>query len=127
MEEKNMAFIDIEPEEEENGYDKYPSFEKVGDSVEGNLYEFDKDQWNNKRMVLEVGEDEDGEPLLAYLPSHAHLKRFYKKVKIGDFLHVELTKLIPPKEDQEYPTRIYKIQVDPERHVEYDDDEFYEE
>lgn len=123
-----MAFVEIEPEEEETTFQKYPRFEKVGDSVEGNLYEFDKDGYGNKRMVLEVGEDEEGEPILQYLPTHSHLRRFYKKVKIGDFLHVELAKLIPPKEDQEYPTRIYKVQVDPERHVEYDDDdEFYEE
>ena len=116
-----MAFIDIEPEEDNSGFSKYPQFKEVGDNIEGNLYEFDKDQWGNKRMVLDCGEDEDGELLLAYLPSHTHLANFYKKVAIGDYLKVELAKLIPPKEDQEYPTRIYKVQVDPDRHVEYDE------
>ena len=122
-----MAWEEIKPEEDTSGFTKYPKFEKVGDAIEGNLYEFDKDQWGNKRMVLDCGEDEDGELKLAYLPSHTHLTNFYKKVAIGDYLRVELAKLIPPKEDQEYPTRIYKVQVDPERHVEYDEDEFYEE
>lgn len=65
-----MAFVEIEPEAETEGYTKYPKFEKVGDNIEGNLYEFDTDGYGNKRMVLEVGEDEDGEPLYSYLPSH---------------------------------------------------------
>ena len=118
----------IEPEEE-NNFTKYPKFEKVGDNVEGNLYELYKDSYGRKGMVLEVGEDEEGEPLLQHLPTHAHLQRFYKKVAIGDCLHVELVKIIPPKEDQEYPTRIYKVQVDPDRKVIYeeDDEEYYEE
>lgn len=123
-----MAWETLEPEEE-NNFTKYPKFEKVGDNVEGNLYEFYKDSYGRKGMVLEVGEDEEGEPLLQHLPTHAHLQRFYKKVAIGDFLHVELVKIIPPKEDQEYPTRIYKVQVDPDRKVIYeeDDEEYYEE
>lgn len=123
-----MAWETIEPEEE-NNFDKYPKFEKVGDYVEGNLYEYDKDGYGNKRMVLEVGEDEDGELILQYLPTHSHLRKFYKKVAIGDYIRVELTKLIPPKEDQEYPTRIYKVQVDPDRKATYDfddEDEFYD-
>ena len=125
-----MAWKEIEPEETQ--LDKYPKFEKVGDYVEGNLYEFDKDGYGNKRMVIEIGEDEEGELILQYLPTHRHLQNFYKKVAIGDYLHVELVKLIPPKEDQEYPTRIYKVKVDPDRKAIYDDfeeedDEFYEE
>ncbi|MBQ9024798.1 MAG: hypothetical protein IJ104_00815 [Methanobrevibacter sp.] len=126
-----MAWEEIEPEEE-TGYTKYPKFEKVGDFVEGNLYEFETDGYGNKRMVLEVGEDEDGEPLYSYLPSHAHLQRFYKKVAIGDFLRVELVKLIEPDEDDDnqYPVRKYKVQVDPDRSVRYeeeDEDDFFDE
>lgn len=123
-----MAWETLEPEEE-NNFTKYPKFEKVGDNVEGNLYEFYKDSYDRKGMVLEVGEDEEGEPLLQNLPTHAHLQRFYKKVEIGDYLRVELVKIIPPKEDQEYPTKIYKVQVDPNRKVIYeeeDDEEYFE-
>lgn len=131
-----MAFKDIEPEEETEGYAKYPKFEKVGASIEGHLYEFETDGYNNKRMVLEVGEDEDGKPLYSYLPSHAHLQRFYKKLKIGDYIRVELVKLIEPDENDEnqYPVRKYKVQVDEDRKVYYkevdddeDDEEYYEE
>ena len=123
-----MAWETLEPEEE-NNFTKYPKFEKVGENVEGNLYEFYKDSYDRKGMVLEVGEDEEGEPLLQNLPTHAHLQRFYKKVEIGDYLRVELVKIIPPKEDQEYPTKIYKVQVDPNRKVIYeeeDDEEYFE-
>ena len=122
-----MAWQKIEPEED--GFEKYPKFNKEGDFVEGNLYEYDTDGYGNKRMVLEVGEDEDGEPLLQYLPSHAHLQKFYKGVSIGDFLHVELVKLIEPEKEGDYPIRKYAVKADPERKVEYDDfdeDEFYE-
>ena len=134
-----MAWKEIEPEEE-TGYSKYPKFEKVGDFVEGNLYDFETDGYNNKRMVLEVGEDEDGEPLYSHLPSHAHLQRFYKKLGIGDFIRVELVKLIEPEENDEnqYPVRKYKVQVDEDKKVIYkkviseeddedDDEEYYEE
>lgn len=123
-----MAFKEIEPEEEENYHEKYPRFENIGDHVEGNLYEWDKDGWGNKRIVLEVGEDEEGEPILQYLPTHTHLRRFYNRIHIGDYIRVELKKLIE-KDNQEYPTRIYKLQVDPDRKVEYGDldDEYYDE
>ena len=135
-----MAWETLEPEEVTEGYSKYPKFEKVGDNIEGNLYEFDTDGYGNKRMVLEVGEDEDGEPLYSYLPSHAHLQRFYKKVAIGDYIRVELVKLIEPEENDEnqYPVRKYKVQVDEDKKVIYkkviseeddedDDEEYYEE
>ena len=125
-----MAWETLEPEEE-NNFTKYPKFEKVGDNVEGNLYEFYKDSYGRKGMVLEVGEDEEGEPLLQHLPTHAHLQRFYKKLAIGDYIRVELVKLIEPEEDDEnqYPVRKYKVQVDEDKKVIYeeDDEEYYEE
>ena len=90
MEAKIMAFVEIEPEAETEGYTKYPKFEKVGDNIEGNLYEFDTDGYGNKRMVLEVGEDDD---------------------------------------ENQYPVRKYKVQVDEDKKVIYeeDDEEYYEE
>lgn len=67
-----------------------------------------------------MGEDEDGELITTTLPAHVHLKRFYVNLNEGDYIKVELTKLIPPKEGDKYPKRIYKVLKDVERGVEWE-------
>lgn len=119
-----MAFEDVEAT-----VDEYWNPEQIGDNVEGNVLEFITDKWNNKRIVLDLGDDENGEVITTTLPSHAHLKRFIPKLEVGDYIRVELVKLIEPKEEVDadgrkmQPTRIYKVQKDPERKIDYGDEE----
>ena len=117
-----MAF-----EEVTEAVDKYWNPENIGDNVEGNVYEITKDQWGNKRIVLDLGDDEDGNLMTTTLPGHAQLQRFVPKLKIGDYIKVELIKQIEPTPEQleqdanRKPTNIYKVLKDPERAMDYDD------
>ena len=113
-----MAFEEVEVGPEEVG--KYWNPEEVGQSIEGNIYGFTTDNYNNKRIELYLGLDEDDEPITTILPAHAHLKRYYVNLNEGDYIKVELTKLIPPKGDDKYPKRIYKVLKDVERGVEWE-------
>jgi len=117
-----MAFEDIEIEEEEF-VPKYWNFEKVGDNVEGNVFSIVKDDYGNDRIVLDMGDDEDGNVITTTLPGHKNLQRYVKKIKKGDYIRVELTKIIPPKEEGRYPFNIYKVQKDEDRAVDYGDGE----
>jgi len=117
-----MAFKEVEKGPEEVG--RYWNPEQVGDAVEGNIYGFVTDDYNNKRIDLYRGENEDGEPVMTMLPPHADLKRTYVNLNRGDYIRVELVKLIPTKK---HPKRIYKVLIDDERKVEWpDDDSSYE-
>lgn len=111
-----MAFEDVE-----ETMDKYWKPEKIGEDIEGNVYEIVKDQWNNQRIVLDMGDDAEGNLMTTMLPSHAQLQRFIPKLQIGDYIRVELVKLIPPTDEQlaedpdRKPAKIYKVQKDPDR------------
>lgn len=122
-----MAFEDVEEQEVDVG--KYWAPKNVKDSIEGNVYGFEKDQWGNKRIVLDLGDDENGEVILTTLPGHAHLKRFIPNLETGDYIRVELVKLLEPSEDDlakdpnRSATRIYKVQKDPEKKIDYEPEE----
>ena len=115
-----MAFEDVE-----EAMDKYWNPEKIGENIEGNVYEIVKDNWNNKRIVLDMGDDEEGNLMTTTLPSHAQLQRFIPKLQIGDYIRVELVKIIDPtseqleKDSSRKPAKIYKVQKDPERAIDY--------
>ena len=113
-----MAFEDVQ-----EAIDTYWNPENVKDSVEGNVYEIKKDNWDNDRVVLDLGDDEDGNLMTTTLPAHAHLKKFIPNLEIGDYIRVELTKLIPPRKENGYPKRIYKVLKDPDRKVEWPEEE----
>ena len=122
-----MAFEEVEKGPEEVG--RYWNADVVGDVVEGNIYKFVTDDYGNKRIDLYLGQDEDDQAILTMLPAHADLKRVYVNLECGDYIRVELIKLIPPKKDGGYPKRIYKVLKDPERKVEWPedgDDEYFE-
>lgn len=120
-----MAFREVEKGPEEVG--RYWNPEEVGDEITGHIYKFVTDDYGNKRIDLYLGEDEDGEARLTMLPAHADLKRHYVNLERGDYIRVKLTKLIPPKKENGYPKRIYKILVDPDEKVTWpDDDSNYE-
>jgi len=117
-----MAFEDVE---EVSTVGKYWNPEKIGDNIEGNVYDIKKDQWDNDRIVLDLGDDENGNLITTMLPGHAQLQNFVPNLLVGDYIRVELVKQIPPTEEQlaknpkRSPTNIYKVQKDPERAVDY--------
>ena len=119
-----MAWEEVEPV----AADKYWKPEEIGDNIEGNVFEITTDDWNNERIVLDLGDDAEGNLITTTLPAHAQLRSFIPKIKIGDYIRVELIKQIPPTEKQleeqpdRSPTNIYKMQKDPSRAVEsYDE------
>lgn len=115
-----MAFREVEKGPEEVG--RYWNPEEVGAAIEGNIYKFVKDDFNNTRIELYLGEGENEEAILTMLPAHADLRRHYVNLERGDYIRVELIKLIPPKKENGHPKRIYKILVDDERKVEWPED-----
>lgn len=120
-----MAFVEVEKGPEEVG--RYWNPEKVGDVIEGNIYKFVKDDYGNTRIDLYRGQDEDDGAILTMLPAHADLKRTYVNLNRGDFIQVKLVELIPPRKENGYPKRIYKVLIDDDRKVEWpDDDSSYE-
>ena len=120
-----MAFEEVEKGPEEIG--RYWNADQVGDVVEGNIYKFVTDDYGNKRIDLYLGQDEDDEAILTMLPAHADLKRVYVNLERGDYIRVEVIELIPPKKEGGHPKRIYKVLKDPDKKVEWpDDDSNYE-
>lgn len=115
-----MAFEEVEKGPEQ--YGRYWNPEEVGDEITGHIFKFVTDDYGNKRIDLYLGEDEDGEPLMTMLPAHADLKRFYANLEPGDYIRVQLIKLIPPKKEDGYPKRIYRLLKDPDNRVEWSDD-----
>lgn len=113
-----MGLIDVEIGPKEIG--DYWNPEKVGDKVEGNIYEFEESMYNNKKQVrinLYLGRDENDEAIMTLLPSHAHLKRYYVNLQEGDYIVVTVKDIIKPKKDGDFPRYKYRVQVDPERKV----------
>ena len=125
-----MAFKEVEKEPEQEMIPKYWKPEKIGDAIEGNIYNFEESTFNGKKQVqinLYCGEDENGEPIMSLLPSHADLKRTYVNLNRGDYIRVEAVNKIQT-ENMNYPKWIYKVLVDEDRKVEWpeDDDGYYE-
>ena len=116
-----MAFEEVEKGPEE--YGRYWNPEKVGDEITGHIYKFVTDDYNNKRIDLYLGQDEDDSAILCMLPAHADLKRVYVALERGDYINVKLTELIPPRKEGGYPKRIYRVMKDPENKVEWPDDD----
>lgn len=116
-----MAFQEVEKGPEEVG--RYWNPEEVGEQITGHIYKFVIDDYGNKRIDLYLGEDENGEAKITMLPAHADLKRHYVNLERGDFICVKLTKLIPPRKENGYPKRIYKILVDPDEKVTWPDED----
>ena len=129
-----MALQDVEIGPEEIG--KYWKPEQVGDSVQGNIFEFAESTFNGKKQVqinLYLGQDENDEAIMTLLPSHAHLKRYYVNLNVGDFIVVTVVDIHQPKDKdgnpQGYPRFKYKVQVDPDKKViwpDEDEDDYYE-
>lgn len=96
---------------------EYWSPEIEGDFIEGNYYETTEDDYGHDRLVIQL---ENGN--LTTLPSHVHLMKYSKNIKIGDFIRVECTKIIPPRKEDGYPSYRYSVKKDPDRSVIWDSD-----
>jgi len=125
-----MAFRKVEKDPEEERIPKFWKPEKVGDAIEGNIYDFEESIYNGKKQVqinLYCGEDENGEAIMSLLPSHADLKRTYSNLKRGDYIRVEAIDKIQ-NGNMNYPKWIYDVLVDDDRKVTWDDssnDDYY--
>lgn len=111
-----MSFKDVEGDAEE----QYWNPEEIGESVEGNLCTWLKDQYGNQIGVLD-STDEEGNDIKIILPSHKNLRRFYKRLNIGDYILVKLVDLKPIKRSK-HKKRIYKVLVDDDQFVDYDEE-----
>ena len=98
----------------------YPRFEEIGDYVEGNICGFTEDDYGNKRIELYKGEDEDGEVKTQLLPANADLKKYYSQLKVGDYVRIEFVKIIPSDNENYSDKKIFKVQLDDSRFVEFE-------
>ena len=114
-----MSFETIEPGVDETT--RYWEPAVIGDSIEGNVCQFTEDNYGNTRIVLELESGFEKE-----LPSHKDLQRYNRKVDIGDYIRVTLAKIIPSNNANYADKRIYKVEKDPSRKVEYEEAEEYE-
>lgn len=101
----------------------YPRFDEIGDYVEGNFLGFEEDDYNNKRIVLYKGVDEEtGEAKTQMLPAVADLKRYYGQLEKGMWLHIELVKTIPSNNENYSDKKIFKVQADEEKDVVFEEE-----
>lgn len=106
----------------------YPKFEEIGDYVEGNISDFIIDDYGNKRIELYKGFDEEsGEDKYQTLPAHSDLKGYYSQLNIGDYVHIELVKIIKSNNPEYSDKMKYIVQVDEEKAVEFGEVESDEE
>lgn len=109
-----MSFETIEPDVDEASRYWEPLIE--GESIEGNVLNFVVDNYGNTRILLEL---EGG--FVKELPSHRDLRRYNRKVEIGDYIRVTLRKIIPNNNPDYADKRVYKVEKDPSRRVEYEE------
>lgn len=113
-----MAFVNVEIGDE--GYTPYWRPNTKGESIEGNIYDFEENDYGNKQIVLYVGEEND-DMLLTTLPSHRNLMRYYSNLEIGDYIRVTVTDVKAPMKEGQFPINIYKVEKDPDQFIEFDE------
>ena len=113
-----MAFKDVEIGEEPFSLYWKPSTK--GEHIEGNIYDFEDDQYGNKQILLYRGE-ENGDMLITTLPSHRNLMRYYSNLEIGDYVRITVTDVREPTREGQYAINIYKVEKDDDRFLEFDE------
>ena len=113
-----MAFEDVEIGQEP--FSLYWKPTSVGEFIEGNIYDFEKNDYGHKQILLYRGE-EDGDLLITTLPSHRNLLRYYDNLSIGDYIRVTVTDIKEPAKEGQYPINIYKVQKDADRFMEFEE------
>ena len=108
-----MAFETLEPEMDMTN--KYVEFNNEGDKIEGNFVGFETDNWGHERITLEI---EGG--FEKVLPGHADLRRYNKKLEMGDYIRVTLIKIQKSNNENYSDKKLYKVEKDPSRKVEYE-------
>lgn len=111
-----MAFEEVEKGPEEIG--RYWKPEKVGDAIEGNIYDFVDGDFG-KQIDLYRGMTEDGEYDLCQLPAHSDLKRAYVNLEVGDYIRVEVKEIKEPTGKSKYGKMIYRILKDNDRALDF--------
>ena len=110
-----MAFETVELPADENLDYWNPTVK--GESIEGNLCGTEASQWdsNRQRMVLETP---TGNTIT--LPDTKILDRFRKGIKIGEYIKVTFDGEKENDDPNYAPTKLFKVQRDPERFEEYE-------
>ena len=116
-----MAFEKVEKGPKVPG--RYWTPEELNEEIEGNIFDFVKDDYGNLRIDMYLGEDMNEEPIMSMLPAHADLKRHYVNLERGDYILVKVVKVIPPRKEDGHPRMEYEIMRDPSRKVEWPEDE----
>lgn len=113
-----MAFEEVEIGQEP--FSLYWKPQSIGDYIEGNVYDFEEDDYGHERMLLYKGE-EDGDLLITTLPSHGNLRRYHENLKVGDYIRITVTDIKEPSKEGYSPVNIYKVQKDKDRFLEFDE------
>lgn len=90
----------------------------IGTEIEGNIIEFREDNYGHDRIVLELSNEEE-----ITLPSHSDLRQYNNKLNIGDYIRVTLSNIKKSNNPDYADKNIYKVEVDPDQYVEYEDQE----
>lgn len=110
-----MALEDIPLEAETNG--GYWSPEVDGEYIEGNVCGFEEG-YNEGSIVMVIQKADESQVVM---PDHKTLTRYTKYVELGDFVRVTYKGEKPNKNPEYSPTKIYKVQKDPERKLEVEE------
>ena len=113
-----MAFEDVAPDVDMTS--RFWEPQTVGDSIEGNICNWEMDNWGNSRICLEI---EGGFEKL--LPAHKDLLRYNSKLELGDYIRVTLSQIKKSNNPDYNDQKLYKVQKDPERKVEYEEEDDY--
>lgn len=118
-----MAWEDVEETIDLRCTQRYWKPQEKGEYVEGNVYDIITTDFNGNPKQIEVwgGEqdEETGELYLTCTSAHYWLQRFIPNIEVGDYIHIEVTDIIPPKGKQKNPTYKYRMRKDPEKFVEF--------
>lgn len=113
-----MAFEGVAPDVDMTS--RFWKPQTVGDSIEGNICNWEMDKWGNSRICLEI---EGGFEKL--LPAHKDLLRYNSKLELGDYIRVTLSQIKKSNDPEYNDQKLYKVQKDPERKVEYEEEDDY--
>ena len=111
-----MAFEDVTPDMDMSS--RYWEPQEIGDNIEGNICNWEMDNWGNTRICLEI---EGG--FEKVLPAHKDLLRYNSKLEIGDYIKVTLSKIKKSNNPEYNDQKLYKVQKDPSRKVEYEEED----
>lgn len=113
-----MAFEKVILEEDKDS--KFWNPQTEGEYIEGNIAGDMKDEFGNRRIVLDRGDNKSGIMRTTILPSHHNLRRYYSHINDGDYVRVTLVKIVPPKTEDKQPYKVYQMEIDPSRFKKYD-------